>query len=65
MKVDQNTRASRVGKKIYCPSCNADLTVSHFSWVDMHCRRCRKLIPKHEWNLISIDRNSPSFKDLK
>ena len=53
MKVNDRTRAPKAGKKIFCPHCDSDLTVSHFSWEDMHCRKCRKYIPKNEWNLMS------------
>lgn len=50
-KVHKYTRAKVDGKKIFCPSCNTQNLVYHFSWSAITCSSCKKMINKYDWLL--------------
>lgn len=49
--VSKRTRASAAGKMIYCPNCNGDAKVYHFSWSALVCKHCDAVVEKYEWRL--------------
>jgi ribosomal protein S27E len=52
-KVNRYTRASKNGKEIYCPNCKDKTTVYHFAWSAITCQKCKKMIDKEKWNVVT------------
>lgn len=46
--VTKHTRASAAGKVVYCPHCNAELRLFHFSFSALGCRGCDKMVDKYD-----------------
>ena len=49
--VTKTTRASKDGKFIYCPKCDAVTRVFHFSWSALVCSSCEEVVNKCDWLL--------------
>ena len=49
IKVNKNTRAGHQGKDIVCPKCNHVGKVYHFTWGNLGCINCKKIINKYDW----------------
>ena len=47
--ITKRARAGKYGKDIYCPNCNQQHTVYHFSWSAIQCHRCKEMIEKEHW----------------
>lgn len=50
-RVNNNTRAAKGGKAIFCPSCDKPNVVYHFSFSAGTCQFCDKMIDKGDWLL--------------
>ena len=48
-KVNRYTRASKMGKNIFCPLCNHANKVYHFCWSAITCQECKEIINKNEF----------------
>ena len=48
-RLKKTARAGKYGKDIYCPNCNQQHTVYHFSWSAIQCHRCKEMIEKEHW----------------
>tara|TARA_B100001250_G_C19523378_1_gene666984 strand:+ start:174 stop:557 length:384 start_codon:yes stop_codon:yes gene_type:complete len=48
-KVKKNARAGKYGKDLFCPCCQQQITVYHFSWSALQCSRCKKMVEKYDW----------------
>ena len=53
--VSKTTRAGKHGKKIRCPTCEADTTVYHFAWSALVCSTCKTAHEKHSWKETTDD----------
>jgi len=48
-RLKKTARAGKWGKDIYCPQCNKQHRVYHFSWSAIHCDGCNEMIEKEHW----------------
>ena len=51
LKVTRYTRAGRLGRNIFCPTCGRMKTVCSFAWSDLVCSGCMRTIGKAAWLL--------------
>ena len=58
--VSKTTRAGKHGKKIRCPTCEADTTVYHFAWSALVCSTCKTAHEKHSWKETT---DEPAYKN--
>lgn len=52
-KVNNNTRAGKLGKNIVCPKCSKKSLVYHFSWSAIKCQKCKNFIEKQNWKILA------------
>jgi len=57
-KVSKYTRASTNGKLISCPKCKNQERVYHFNWCGLQCGKCKEMIDKPQWNIVSVNKSS-------
>ena len=48
-RLKKTARAGKWGKAIYCPNCNQQHTVYHFSWSALTCVYCHQESDKYDW----------------
>ena len=48
-KLKKTARAGSWGKDIFCPHCNHQHRVFHFSWTSLTCHQCNRNVKRSEW----------------
>ena len=48
-RLKKTARAGKWGKDIFCPHCNHQHRVSHFSWSALTCHQCNRSVEKLDW----------------
>ena len=48
-RVKKTARAGSWGKDIFCPHCNHQHRVYHFSWTSLTCQQCNRSVKRSEW----------------
>ena len=48
-KLKKYAKAGKYGKDLFCPLCNHEQRVHHFSWTSLTCLQCNKSVKKSEW----------------
>ena len=54
-RLKKTARAGKYGKDLFCPYCNHQHRVYHFSWSALWCQTCDTKVDKPDWILSTIN----------
>ena len=48
-RLKKYAKAGKYGKDLFCPYCNHQHRVYHFSWTSLVCHQCNRNVKRSEW----------------
>ena len=48
-RLKKYAKAGKYGKDLFCPYCNHQHRVYHFSWTSLTCHQCNRNVKRSEW----------------
>ena len=48
-RLKKYAKAGKYGKDLFCPYCNHQHRVYHFSWTTLTCQQCNRSVKRSEW----------------